>query len=751
MRRTLVRLLGAILAIALVLVSLGAYLVRHNLPDRENARIPGLSAKVTVTFDDRGVALVRAANVLDAVRVQGYLTARERLFQMELQRRAAAGELSEVFGPAALPLDRIHRTYAFERVAQAAVPLLPEDERQSLLALADGINAFLAMHAGRLGVEFALLRHTPKPFTARDSLLVLLLMYEDLTSTWRRDLAREKLARQPEGIRAFVAANVTRDDVTLVADAVPPVLPGLPTASASAALSSVTGVDETSEGIGSNNWAVSGSLTKSGKPMLANDPHLGIDMPSIWLPMRLEIAGRRVEGVTLPGMPGVVLGKNDRMAWAFTNLEADVQDLYREPKSVPRTCRDETIAVRGRAAETLRVCETRHGPIVEGELALRWTALDPKYVRLPTASVMLALTPDELDAALERFLGPAQNVVWASADGSIGWHAAGLLPIRRAGTDGSVPYDGADPENDWKGFIPVSAMPRVVNPSSDFVATANQRTIGTSYPYAIRFEATSPTRARRIRDRIGAAKVQGKKLDRGDFESIQLDAVSEPLRRFVQPFVPLLPADLAQGFVGWDGGASEDSTAFLLARTLRAKLRDRVLAAWHVDGWSGSLGEDLAADLANADEAAFRRAGLGEKRGFLEGCIQDTLAAVEKRLGKDRSRWTWGEANRLDVHHALGRIPGLSFVFDPPRVPIGGAPQTVRAQLPSTGPSMRFIVDWGEPDAATLVVPFGVSGHLGSMHRLDQFALWRRGDPTGTATRLARESVGEAVTFSPEY
>lgn len=750
MRRLVLRFAVTFTALTIALGCLGLYLVRHNLPDREAPRIPGLSEKVSVSFDDRGVALVRAASLPDALRVQGYLTARERLFQMEVQRRAAAGELSEIFGSAALPLDRIHRTYGFARVAEAAVPLLPEDERASLVALADGINTFLSSHHGRLGVEFTLLQHVPRPFTAKDSLLVLLLMYEDLTSTWRRDAARERLLKLPESVRAFVASDVTRDDVTLVADSTPPGIPDVPSVSAAAALKRATPEDETFEGVGSNNWAVSGRFTKSGKPMLANDPHLGIAMPAIWLPMRFEIAGRRVEGVTLPGMPGVVLGKNDRLAWAFTNLEADVEDLYREPRSAPRTCRDEAIAVRGKAADVLRVCETRHGPIVEGDLALKWTALDARNVRLPTASVMLTSTPEELDAAFERFLGPAQNVVWASLDGSIGWHASGLLPIRRAGTDGSVPYDGADPENDWKGFIPVSAMPRVVNPQQGFVATANQRTIGTSFPYAVRFEATSPTRARRIRDLIEKAKADGRKLDRADFESIQLDAVSEPLRRFVQPFVPLLPADLSNGFTGWDGRAAERSSAFLLARTLRSKLRDRALAAWHVEGWSGSLAEDLAADLANADDAAFRRAGLGEKRAFLEGCVRDALGALEKRFGKDRSRWAWGEANRLDVHHALGRIPGLSFLFDPPRAPVGGAPQTVRAQTPTHGPSMRFVLDWGDPRAATLVVPFGVSGHLGSPHRLDQFALWLHGDPAGGATRLARESVGEAVVFAPE-
>ena len=510
MKRVLAGIAATALAAVLLAGAALGVLVFRNLPDLSFPKIPGLHARVSVAFDDRGVATVTAADAADAYRAQGYLTARERLFQMEMQRRLAGGELAEIFGRVALPSDRLHRIYGFSRVAEAAVPLLPADERADVVALTDGINAFLDSHPRRWGLEFTLLRVTPRRYTPADALRVLLMMCEELSTTWKKEIAVERLLSRPLSVRRFLTSGFTADDLVLVPDAGKPELPPVPLLGGGTPPSALgfRAADDPEEVPGSNNWAVSGALTKSGKPILANDPHLGIGAPGIWLPMRFVIGGHLVEGVTLPGLPGVTLGRNERVAWAFTNLYADVEDLYRETIVDGRArrgadweklvLREETISVRGAAAERLVVRSTSHGPLVSGNLALKWVALDPANLRLPSSSVMRAGNPEGVERALGGFLAPGQNVVWADAAGNIGWRATGLVPIRRPGTDGSIPYDGSDALNDWRGFVPQDEMPRLVNPSEGFLATANQRVAGTSWPYVLGTDWPSPARARRI-------------------------------------------------------------------------------------------------------------------------------------------------------------------------------------------------------------------------------------------------------------
>lgn len=758
MKRVLAGIAATIFVVVLLAGATVGALVLWNLPRLSFPKIPGLHANVSVAFDDRGVATITAADAPDAYRAQGYLTARERLFQMEMQRRAAGGELAELFGKAALSSDRLHRIYGFSRVAEAAVPLLPANERADVEALTEGINAFLDTHSGRWGLEFALLRVSPRRYTPADALRVLLLMYEELSTTWRRKVAVEGLLKGPAPVRQFLTSPFTADDVVLLPDATVPELPRIPGLGGAPPVAALglAASGEPDDVAGSNNWVVSGTLTKSGKPILANDPHLGLNMPGIWLPMRFLIAGRLIEGVTLPGLPGVTLGRNDRLAWGFTNLSADVQDLYRETIVDGRAKRgtgwekvrerEEMIPVRGGSPERLVVRETLHGPLVEGDLALRWVALDPSNLRLPSTTVMQASDPDSLGRALDGFLGPAQNVVYAGAEGSIGWRAAGLIPVRRPGTDGSVPYDGSDAQNDWSGFVPQPEMPRVANPAQGYLATANQRVAGTSWPHALGTDWPSPARAHRIVARLEAARGEPK-LDRAAVEAIQLDTASPVLAATMEALAPLLPQEIRGRFESWDGRAEAPSSSFLVARMLRRKLGERALEAWGVAPAFG-LAEYRALDLARADDAAFRAAGLGPKAGFVKGAWDDTLTELEARNGRERSRWKWGEANRLAVRHPLGRVPGLSWLFDPPSFPQNGASGVVRVATPTFGQSMRFVVDWGAPEEATLVVPFGVSGHVGSRHRLDQLPFWRTGDPQGLATRLSRPARKTAA-FTP--
>ena len=757
------RLLAGLVAAALFL-GLGLYLlVRRNVPGREGGRIPGLGAAATVELDDRGVATIRAATVEDALRAQGWVTARERMFQLDLLRRTANGRLAELFGKVALKMDRRHRTWGFGRVAEAAVPLLPARERADLEAFAAGVNAYLAAHRGRAGLEFALLRREPEPWRPADSVAVLLLMYEQLTNDVDGQEAAEQLAKLPPSVAAFLTPRATKDDVLLVADSAPLSPPPLPVVEAAAPreLPKAAALELPDEdGVaGSNAFAVSGALTKSGAAILAGDPHLGLEMPVIWLPLRFVIAGRAAEGVALPGLPALTIGRTDLIAWSFTNLGADVQDLYRERIEKGRARRGdgfeavvertETNRVRGAEDEALVVRSTSIGPLLENDLALRWTALDPANLRVPNADFLRASDEAAALAAFDGFTGPPQNVVWASASGAIGWRPAGLLPIRREGTDGTTPYDGSDPANAWKGCVPMSELPRVVNPPEGIVVTANQRTIGTSFGTFLSADWGHPGRARRIRDLLLARKAAGTRMTREDAEAIQLDEQSETMRRTAAAMRAGLPADLAKALEGWDGKADAGSPRYLVARALRRAARERALAAWGAPPLRWGLEGDNWNDLLEADDAAFRAAGLGPKDAFVARAAADAVAAIESREGKERAKWSWGEANRLAARHPLGMLPGLSWLFDPPRPRQSGAPGTPRVATPTFGQSLRFVVDWGAPEEATLVVPFGASGHVGSPHRLDELPFWRAGDPGGRATRLARPPAGEPIRLTP--
>jgi penicillin amidase len=291
-------------------------------------------------------------------------------------------------------------------------------------------------------------------------------------------------------------------------------------------------------------------------------------------------------------------------------------------------------------------------------------------------------------------------------------------------------------------------MPRLKDPASGFIVTANNRVIGTSFPVPVSTHFGGASRARRIRDLIEKAKSEGRKLDRAAMEAIQLDTVSDLLRALMREVGPHLPPALAAAFHGWDGRADPTAPLFLVARTARRKVGEEAFRSWGVRG-DVFLSEIRAVDLVMSSPEAFKRAGLGDKSAFLDRVAKAALAELSSRFGRDERSWTWGDANRLAVRHPLGRIPGLSWLLDPPSFPQPGATGVVRVTAPTFGQSMRFIVDWGDPAAATLVVPFGVSGHAGSPHRFDQLPYWRNGDPDGVATRLARPPTGSVLTFVP--
>jgi penicillin amidase len=580
--------------------------------------VTGLQSDVSVDRDQWGRPWIRANSLDDMLFAQGYVMAQDRLWQMDLLRRASAGELSEIFGAATLEYDKQNRTLGMRQAAERAAADASPEIRDLLEAYARGVNVYIAQRGNDLPIEFGLRQYKPRPWAASDTYLISLYMYKTLTSTWMAKLNRQWIVNKVGPERAAELFRSDSDlDVPVIDGAAAPArkasatqgaygairysstTPPFPEFSpASAAAVGPPRADdasswleaqallgqfdrETSEFIGSNSFAVSGEHTASGKPLLANDTHLALAMPSIWYLVHLTCPGWNVEGFALPGAPLAIIGHNDRIAWGFTNSNADVEDLYSEefdaadPHSYrsnggwhPADVRHEAIHVRGAPDVPLDVVSTRHGPIVHRDApneggrayALRWTALEPGGLDFGFPLLGRAQNWNDFVETTRHIAGPGQNVIYADVDGNIGFTIPARIPIRAVG-DGALPLPGDTDDHEWRGYIPFEDLPRVENPTGGIIVTANAETVGPSYKYYLTDRWAAPYRTNRIYKLLAGRAG----LTPADCNAIQNDIFSEPddflakqlvaAMRVKQPKDPRT-ASLIHRLEGWDARAT---------------------------------------------------------------------------------------------------------------------------------------------------------------------------------------------------
>jgi len=708
----------AILTALAALIAGVYWFVWRPLPQRSGIVEAAVSAPVHVAFDALGVPHIHAASLEDALFVQGYVTAQDRLWQMDGLRRYSGGNLAEVLGPDAIESDRESRRLRLRRIAEDAYTRLPDGDRAAIAAYALGVNQFIDEHRNNLPIEFTLLGYQPKPWSAVDSLLIGLYMFRDLTTTWRDEVIKRTMRSNgdPQKVDFLFSERAGNEPAP-----------------------------------GSNAWVLAGSRTASGKPLLSNDPHLEYSMPGIWYMAHLEAPGLDVSGVTVPGLPGVTVGHNERIAWGVTNLQFDVQDLYVE-KFDDRTGRylyqgqieqaraeREIIQVKGGKPVELAAWVTRHGQIFVADdkdrLALRWTAAQPGVLQYPVLDINRAQNWQQFTAALARWGGPGQNFVYADTDGNIGYHAAGMLPKRR-GYAGDLPVDGSSGDFDWDGFIPFDQLPSAFNPPGGIIATANQNPFPPGYPYPVNGNYAPPYRVRQIRDLLSA----GKNWRAEDMLAVQKDVYSAFSAFLAAQVVAVYdrrserPPGL-DGAVGllraWNGQMDKDLAAPFLIELVYHHVRSFV-----ADAAAPGKGQLYDYKIATAlVEKLLRERPDGWFRDYDAMLLRALTDAVEegKRMqGANLSRWRYGAYLRIEIDHpvihaALSRIPvigrHLDF-FEIGPAPMSGSVTTIKQTTRVLSPSMRMTADLADWDRSLLNIQTGQSGQPLSSHYKDQWSAY---------------------------
>ena len=751
---------------------------------------PALSAPATVRRDAHGVPHIDAATQQDMFVAQGYVTAQDRLWQMDVYRRNANGELAEVMGPSLLRHDKAQRMYEFRNTAHRVYANLPAEERARYEAYARGVNLFITQHQDSLPPEFRFLHYKPQPWTGADSISIGMMMVDMLDTHWYTKLSRERIAAKlhnpklesdlypvgswrdhpPTGELLDLskphpqppATPDDEDNERSESRALPPA--GVMTRLGAPSRARILRLGWESRDFtfskltsnfgagacrdctpGSNNWVVAGTHTASGKPLLSNDMHLSLTEPNIWYMADLRAPGFHAAGVTLPGMPFVIAGHNEHVAWGFTALYGDVQDLYVEtldgkgnykvadgswkPLAVDR----ETIHVRGRRDVTYDVRLSDHGPLLDPlftkddrAIALRWTLYDTTRNSIPLFAINTASNWTDFLTALSQWCWPTQNVVYSDDQGHIGYHAVGLIPLRPAGI-ASVPI--ADTVHDWQGYIPFADMPNAFDPPSGFLATANARVTSDKSKYPLTSEWADPYRAERIYKLL-----QGRDgLKPADLLAVQTDIYSEMDQEMGHRLAYAIDhtpdaddqlrkaADLMRS---WDGRLTVDSAAASLVTQTRYMLRTLLLepklGQADAENYEWSESNFAVEEIVMNAIPDWLPPRYKDWDAFLADAVR--RAMIDAKAPANVSKWNYGSWHVVDIEHPLSSfLPYISRMAGTGLLPLSGDTTTVKQVGRSFGPSQRFTMDWSNIDGSTEDIVLGESGNPYSPYFRDQW------------------------------
>ncbi len=738
------------------------------LPDvRSAVRLPGLGARAEVWRDPEGVPHVRAASARDAFLAQGFVHAQDRLWHLEYDRRRAYGRWAELAGPSGLAQDVQMRRFGLEASARADYAAVDAEARAMLDAYAAGVNAFLRTTRA-LPIELGLLGVRPEPWQPWDSLAVFKVRHV-LMGVWQTKAWRARLLRHLGPARTAELCPGTQPTPMLI---VPPgveydgpAADGLHELTAGEA--AVARLPEWENG--SNNWAVSGARTASGKPLVAGDPHRPLDVPNVYYPNHLACPEFDAIGLSFPGVPGFShFGHNHAVAWCVTHTAADYQDLYIErfaPADPTRyefrgewrraEVRRETIRVRDAAPVEVELVTTHHGPIVLGEprqgyaMAFRYTATAaPNRTAEAFLAMLRTRNADELEAAMRPWVDPVNNLVFADVHGAIGYRTRGEVPIRPM-ANAWLPVPGWDGAHEWQGAIPFEAMPVARDPATGFVATANSRVTGADYPYYIGLDVAPDFRTRRLVDRLRG--LRGASV--ADMAAIHRDRVSLPAREFVEILRSLGPSngdvkEAVATLLAWDGTMEADAVAPTIYAVFRERLmRDLlipILGPLAAEAFAGAPRGAVAhltrlrarlTEWIRRDDRRLLPPG-GDWPTALTRALAGAVGELRERLGPDPAAWPWGRIHVTQPQHPLSILrPELARWLDPPSVSMGGDGETVQnssfiagAGYGITATSVaRYAFDLADWERSGWVIPLGVSGHPGSPHYADEFPAWREG------------------------
>jgi penicillin amidase len=848
--RQIVLLVVVLLVMAVVGTSIVAIsVVRQSFPETAGElQIEGLTSAVSVSRDDRGIPSIYADNANDLFRAQGFVSAQDRFFEMDLRRHVTAGRLAELVGSSAVDTDKVIRTMGWRRVAEQELPKLAPETRQYLQAYADGVNAYIKQAGSpeKMSLEYTVLsRRNPnyrvEPWTPVDSLAWLKAMAWDLRGDYRDELARAQLSRTTRSLKQinllYPPYPVDRNlpilspqdwqpaaEADQAASAEPAALRQFRSADGSTAVASALASIEAvpallgrGDGIGSNSWVVSGSRTTTGKPLLANDPHLALSIPGIWGQVNLQCrtvsaaCPFRVSGFTFSGLPGVVIGHNDKVAWGMTNLGPDVTDFFleqvtgdsylRDGGNEPLVQRKEVIKVAGGADVPITVRSTVHGPILSDvvpaidtagdrsvvrgaaqsnryAVSLAWTALTPGT----TADAIFALNKagswSDFRKAAALFSVPSQNLVYADTAGHIGYQAPGKIPVRRSSTPGAPPgfwpAPGWDSQWDWKGYVPFDDLPQTFDPAEGFIVTANQAVTASQTPF-LTSEWDYGFRAQRIRTLLAAApKVSPETMTQiqGDSRNTYASGLVE---RLLAVQVDDFTAQAQRLLRDWDGGQPSD------------KSRDSASAAYYNAVWKylleltfDELPPDIAPDGGSRWMVVMEQLlkdpkndwwddkttpGVTEGSGeILKRALVEARLDLARELGKVPATWRWGRLHQLDLKHQVMGAEGVPSVvqslFNREDIELGGGNSIVNANSwnaskpgydVTNGPSMRMVVDLGNLDASRWVNSTGQSGHTYDDHYADQVDAWAANEtfPWPFNQNAVRDASADELTLVP--